>query len=130
MKNQFTPRPLSYPLTISLNHTPTGLFIRVTNHSKNPPASSSFQPSSLPLETVTAGNKQRDTAYLRRGRSGEERGWIREVLAVTSRCDSSTMMAGIGQAMCAGSRARRRRTLRPAHGGVAQSNGTGSFTGC
>jgi hypothetical protein len=40
------------------------------------------------------------------------------------------MMAGIGLTACAGGRAHRRRVLRPAHGGMAQSNGTGSFTGC
>jgi hypothetical protein len=49
---------------------------------------------------------------------------------VTSRCGSSTVMARIGLAACAGGRARRRRVLWPGHGGRAQSNGTGSFTGC
>jgi hypothetical protein len=57
-------------------------------------------------------------------------GEVREVLAVTSRCGSSTVMVGIGQTACAGGRAHRRRVLRPAHGGRAQSNGIGSFTGC
>jgi hypothetical protein len=38
-------------------------------------------------------------------------------------------MAGIGLAACAGGRARQRRMLRPAHGGRAQLNSTGSFTG-
>jgi hypothetical protein len=38
-------------------------------------------------------------------------------------------MAGIGLATCAGSRAHRRRVLRPAHGGIVQLNGMGSFTG-
>jgi hypothetical protein len=55
-------------------------------------------------------------AYRWRGRSGEGLGEIREVLAVTSRCESSTVMAGIGLTTCAGSRARRRRVLQPAHG--------------
>jgi hypothetical protein len=39
------------------------------------------------------------------------------------------VMAGIGLAACAGGRARRRRVLRPAHGGIVQLNGTRSFTG-
>jgi hypothetical protein len=37
-------------------------------------------------------------------------------------------MAGIGLATCAGGRTRRRRVLQPAHGGIVQLNGTGSFT--
>ena len=37
-------------------------------------------------------------------------------------------MARIGLAACAGGRARRWRVLRPAHGGIVQLNGTGSFT--
>jgi hypothetical protein len=49
---------------------------------------------------------------------------------VMSRYGSSSVMAGIGRAMCAGGRARRRRVLWPAHGGRVQSKGTGSFTGC
>jgi hypothetical protein len=32
-------------------------------------------------------------------------------------------MAGIGRATCSGDRARRQRMLRPAHGGIVQSNG-------
>jgi hypothetical protein len=62
--------------------------------------------------------------------SGEGLGEVREVLAVTSRCGSSTVMAGIGLTVCAGGRARRRCVLRPTHGGRAQSIGTWSFTGC
>jgi hypothetical protein len=38
-------------------------------------------------------------------------------------------MARVGLAACAGGWARRRHVLRPAHGGRAQSNHTGSFTG-
>jgi hypothetical protein len=52
----------------------------------------------------------------------------REVLAVTSRGGSSTVKAGIGLAVCAGGRARRRRVLRPAHDGIVQLNGTRSST--
>jgi hypothetical protein len=94
------------------------------------PLASSFQPSSLPLETVPAERKKGGAAYRQRGRSGELKGYIREVLAVTPRCDSSTVMARIGLTTRAGDQARRRRVLRPAHGGIAQSSGTGSFTGC
>jgi hypothetical protein len=39
------------------------------------------------------------------------------------------VMAGTGLAACVGGRAHRRRVLRPAHGGIVQLNGTGSFTG-
>jgi hypothetical protein len=38
-------------------------------------------------------------------------------------------MVEVGLAACAGGQARRRRMLRPAHGGRVQSNFTGSFTG-
>jgi hypothetical protein len=46
-----------------------------------------------------------------------------------SRGGSPTVMAGVGLATCARGRARRRRVLRPAHGGRVQSNRSGSFTG-
>jgi hypothetical protein len=39
------------------------------------------------------------------------------------------VMAGIGLATCAGGQAHRRLVLRPAHGGIVQLNGMGSFTG-
>jgi hypothetical protein len=96
------------------NYSPESLI------SQNPPGFSFFQPGLLP-----PCNSNR----------GEEKGWrglpaAREVLAVTSRCGSSTVMVVIGLTACAGGRARRRRVLRHAHGGRAQSNGTGSFTGC
>jgi hypothetical protein len=79
---------------------------------------------------VTAERKKGGAANRRRGSSGGGLGEVREVLAVTSRCGSPTVMAIIGLAACAGGRARLRRVLRPAHGGRVQSNGTGSFTGC
>jgi hypothetical protein len=78
---------------------------------------------------VTAEKKKGGAAYRQRERSGGWPGEVWEVLAVTSRGGSSTVMAGIGLAACAGGRARRRRVLRPAHGGIVQLNGTGSFTG-
>jgi hypothetical protein len=79
---------------------------------------------------VTAERKKGGVAYRRRGRPGGGLGEVREVLAVTSRCGSPTVMAGIGLAACTGGRAHRRRVLRPAHSGRVQSNGMGSFTGC
>jgi hypothetical protein len=48
---------------------------------------------------------------------------------VTSRGGSPAVMAGVGLAACAGGRARRLHGLRPTHGGRAQSNRMGSFTG-
>jgi hypothetical protein len=68
-------------------------------------------------------------AYRRRERSSGGLGEVQEVLAVTSRGGSLAVMAGIGLAACAGGRAWLRRVLRPAHGGIVQLNGTGSFTG-
>ena len=77
---------------------------------------------------MTAERKKGGADYRRRERSGGGPGEVREVLAVTSRGGSPTVMAEIGLAACAGGRARRRRVLRPAHGGIVQLNGTGSFT--
>jgi hypothetical protein len=94
--------------------------------SQNPLAFLSLNPGSFPTATVTVERKKGGTAYRRRGRSGGGLGEVREVLAVTLRRGSSTVMAGIGLAECAGGRARRRRVLRPAHGGRVQSNGTGA----
>jgi hypothetical protein len=48
---------------------------------------------------------------------------------VTSRGGSPAVVTGVGLAACAGSRARRRRMLRFAHSGRAQSKCSGSFTG-
>jgi hypothetical protein len=76
------------------------------------------------------GNKQGGAAYQRRGRSGEGRGWLREVLAVTARYGSTVVVAGIGWSMCAGGWTHQRRVLRPNHDDIGQSKGTGSFTGC
>jgi hypothetical protein len=89
----------------------------------------SFNPSSLLVGTVTVERKKGAAAYRRRERSGGGLGEVWEVLAVTTRGGSPAVMAGIGLAACAGGRARRRRVLWPTHGGIAQLNGTGSFTG-
>jgi hypothetical protein len=128
-ENQFAPRPLGFPLTIPFNGAPAELFPESLT-SQKPPGFSFFQPGSFPIATVTAEGKKGGVAYRRRGRSGEGLGEVREVLAVTSRCGSSTVMTGIGLTACAGGRARRRHVLRHAHGGRVQSNVTGSFTGC
>jgi hypothetical protein len=82
-----------------------------------------------PLLNSTRERKKGGAAYRRRGRSGERWGWLWEVLAVTTRYDSMTVMAGIGWSTCAGGRARWWRVLRPIHGDIGQSKGTGSFTG-
>jgi hypothetical protein len=37
-------------------------------------------------------------------------------------------VVGVGRSACAGGGARRRRGIRPAHGAIIQSNGSGSFT--
>jgi hypothetical protein len=68
-------------------------------------------------------------AYRRRERSGEGRGWLREVLAVTTVYGSTAGVAGIVGSTCAGGCSRRRRVLRPNHDDLVQSNGTVSFTG-
>jgi hypothetical protein len=92
---------------------------------KNPPDFYSFFPRSLPLLNSTRERKKGGVAYRRRGRSGEGWGWLREVLVVTMRYGSMTVMAGIGRSTCVGER-----VLRPIHGDTGQSKGTGSFTGC
>jgi hypothetical protein len=83
-----------------------------------------------PYVNSTCESKKGGAAYWRRGRSGEGRGWLREVLAVTARYNSTAVVAGIGRSTCAGGCTRRRRVLRPNHGDIGQSKGTGSFTGC
>jgi hypothetical protein len=75
MKTQFTPRPLGFPSTNSFNHTPAGLFLWVTNYAKSPPASSSIQPSSPPLETVTAEGKK--DGAVTGGEGGPVKGGVR-----------------------------------------------------
>jgi hypothetical protein len=44
-------------------------------------------------------------------------------------CGSVSEMAGVGRSSRAGGEARRRRVIRPNHGGIAQSSELGSFTG-
>jgi hypothetical protein len=97
---------------------------------KNPLTSIPSSPRSLPPLNSTRERKKGGAAYQRRGRSGEGWGWLREVLAVSTRYGSTTVMAGISRSTCAGGRARRRKVLRPIHGDIGQSKGTGSFTWC
>jgi hypothetical protein len=83
-----------------------------------------------PYLNSNRGNKQGSAAYQRRGKSSEGRGWLREVLAVTARYDSTAVVAGIGRSTCAGGWTRRRQVLQPNHGDIGQSKGTRSFMGC
>jgi hypothetical protein len=83
-----------------------------------------------PYVNSNRGKEKGGAVYRRRERSGEGRGWLREVLAVIARYGSTTVVAGIDRSTCAGGWTRRRRVLRPNHDGIGQSKGTGSFTGC
>jgi hypothetical protein len=83
-----------------------------------------------PYLNCNHGNKQGGAADRRRRRSGEGQGWLWEVLAVTVRYDLTAVVTEIGRSTCAGGWTRRRRVLRPNHGDIGQSKGTGSFTGC
>jgi hypothetical protein len=83
-----------------------------------------------PYVNSNRGKEKGDAAYRRRERSGEGRGWLREVLAVTARYGSTAGVVGIGRSTCAGGWTRRRRVLRPNHSDIGQSKGMRSFTGC
>jgi hypothetical protein len=50
------------------------------------------------------------------------------VTAVTSMCESSSEVTGVGGSTCAGGGVRRRRGLQPNHGDIARSSELGSFT--
>jgi hypothetical protein len=88
-----------------------------------------LNPHSLLAGTVAAERKSDGTAHQWWEWSSGGLGEVRRLLAVTSRGGSPAVMAGVGLAACAGGRARRRRVLRPTHGGRVQSNRTRSFTG-
>jgi hypothetical protein len=77
----------------------------------------------------TRGKEKGGAAYRRRERSGEGRGWLREVLAVTTVYGLTAGVAGIVRSTCAGGCSRRRRVFQPNHDDLVQSNGTVSFTG-
>jgi hypothetical protein len=97
--------------------------------SRKPPGLFLSYPELPPHRNSDRRGEKGGVAYWRQERSG---GWpseVREVLAITLRGRSPTVMAGIGLPACAGGRARRRRVLQPAHGGIVQLNGTKSFTG-
>jgi hypothetical protein len=68
-------------------------------------------------------------AYRRRERSGKGRGWLQEVLAVTTVYGSTAGVAKIARSTCAGGCSRRRLVCRPNHDDLVQSNGTVSFMG-
>jgi hypothetical protein len=84
---------------------------------------------SLLTRIVAVGVKHGGAAYQWRERSSGGSGEVRGLLAVTPRGGSPTVMVEVGLAACVGGRAHQRHVLRPAHGGRAQSNRTGSFTG-
>jgi hypothetical protein len=73
-ENQFTPRPLGFPLTNSLNHTSARLFLWVTNYA-NPPQLLLFNRAPSPLETVPAERKR--VARLTGGERGPVKGGVR-----------------------------------------------------
>jgi hypothetical protein len=83
-----------------------------------------------PYVNSNRGKEKGGAAYRRRERSGEGRGWLREVLAVPARYGLTTGVAGIDRSSCAGGWTHRRRALRPNHGDIGQSKGIGSITGC
>jgi hypothetical protein len=123
-------RPWAFPKTIP-SLIPLRHYSFESLTLQNPPGFYLFFPEvPPPLLNSTRERKKGCAAYRRRGRSSEEWGWLREVLAVTTRYGSTAVMAGIGRSTCVGGRARRRRVLRPIHGDTGQSKGTGSFTGC
>jgi hypothetical protein len=55
-----------------------------------------------PNANCTRGKEKGGAAYRRRERSGEGRGWLREVLVVTTVYGSTTEVAGIGRSTSAG----------------------------
>jgi hypothetical protein len=61
-----------------------------------------LNPHSLLVGTVAVGIKSGGAAYRQWERSGGGSGEVRGLLAVTSRGESSTMVAGVGLAACAG----------------------------
>jgi hypothetical protein len=106
------------------NYSPESLTIQ-----KKPDFFSFLPEVPPPFETVIVVVNR--AARLTGGEGGPAKDGVSsgKYLAVTSWYGSSTVMAGTGWATCAGGRARRRRVLRPAHGGRVQSKGTRSFTG-
>jgi hypothetical protein len=82
-----------------------------------------------PFVNSTCGEEKGGAAYQRWERSGEGRGWLLEVLAVTARYGSTAVVAGIHRSTCAGGWSRQRLVLRLNHGDVVQLNGMMSSTG-
>jgi hypothetical protein len=73
MKNQFTSRPLGFPLTNSLT-IPLQDYSSESLTTQKPPQLLLFNRAPSPLETVPVERKKGGAAYQRRGRSGEGRG--------------------------------------------------------
>jgi hypothetical protein len=82
-----------------------------------------------PYVNSTHRKEKGGAAYRRWERPDEGRGWLQEVVAVTARYDSTTVVDEIGRSTCAGGWSRRRRVLRLNHGDLVQLNGTMSSTG-
>jgi hypothetical protein len=55
-----------------------------------------------PYVNNNRGKEKGGAAYRRRERFGKGRGWLREILAVTARYDSTEVVAGIDRSTCAG----------------------------
>jgi hypothetical protein len=55
-----------------------------------------------PYVNGNRGKEKGGAAYRRRERLGKGRGWLREVLAVTARYGSTTVVAGIDWSSCVG----------------------------
>jgi hypothetical protein len=81
-----------------------------------------------PNGIVTAAEEKGIGAYRQRGCFVEGSGEVRGSLAITSRYGSSAVVVRVGWSTGAGGGTRRRQGIRPAHGAIVQSNGSGSFT--
>jgi hypothetical protein len=86
-------------------------------------------PRSFPQLNSARGGGKGEGAYWRRDCSGEVVEDVGEVATVTLVCWSSPGMVRVGQSMCAGGGARRRRGIRPTHGEIAQTSESRGFTG-
>jgi hypothetical protein len=82
-----------------------------------------------PNANSTRGKEKGEAAYRRQERSGEGRGWLRKVLAVTTVYGSTAVVAEIVRSTCAGGWSRRRRVFRLNRSDLVQSNGTMSSMG-
>jgi hypothetical protein len=95
---------------------------------KTPWGNPKSNPRSFPYWNSTHGREKGGGAYRWRDSSGKVVDDVGEVVAVTSVCGSSSGMARVCRASCAGGEARRRRGFWPNHSDIAQSSESGSFT--